>query len=280
MSGAPSASGGVPYARSRICPNSVRNKLRTLRDTWPDGIRSDFTTANPDAAEAFNASLAGPLTSGLIESIQFEIADRMFGQIDLISSVRLNSIITNALAAVSYPSAYLAAPVRVTVYKVYVSNSGVITLAPTTGAGAFTPVSQLVPRVWYNPTLNTGGVFPHDTVSASTLSLTLGPGIYVATQTLETDGTPASEYWVSAVLSALGVSGWNRAGFTNPFSIALAANPPLLQIRGTMLFASGTPSRNDGPPEAATNKEYLCVAASCTEVAAGGVTLPTCLSTC
>jgi hypothetical protein len=261
----------------------MRNKLRTLRDTWPDSIRSDFTTVNPTATEAFNSSVTESLTSGLIESIQFEVPDYMFGSMDLISSVRLNSIITTTLAANNYPSAYLAAPVRLTVYKVFTSNTGVISLAPTTGVGAFTPISQLVPKIWYNPYLNKGAVYPHDTVSANTLSLTLGPGTYIATQTLETDGTAASKYWISAVLSAAGVSGWNRAGFTAPFAgITLAATPPLLQIRGNMLFAQSTPSseKNQGPPIDAVNKEYLCVATACTVVSSGGVTLPTCLSTC
>jgi hypothetical protein len=281
----------VPYAnKSRICSSTTQCKARNLRNIWKASQAVDYSEENPAAVQTFAYAGTDPTSDAIIDSVEFDIPENMIGDVDFITAVRAHLIEqTAAPAATLMPSAYLAAPFRIIIHKVFVSTTGAITVDTT-----FDPLSILVPRAAYNPlltdlaaplypwhSLNT--VMTNDTVSADTTTITLVAGRYVADLHLEMD----DQYWAESALPG----GWEVYGFTMPTGFAayfplapgtappyVTPVPPLLQVRSNFTFDSCTRTTSFSPLDTA-NKMYLCTNRACTESDANAaVSLSTCIA--
>ena len=265
----------VPFADScgsRVCSSNTRNKLRTLTNLWESGVDASFAVETPGEAQDVVASPVAT-TTGIVDSIRFEVPHNVVGVVDFVSSVRLHSYAQVALPANQYPSTYLGAPVRLTVYKVLVTDGGDTFVDPAFNFGE--PISQLVTRVWYVPSLSSD----QQTVNCAAVSEPLNPGTYVATLTVENDAS-AQPYWVSATLvTGGGESGWTRAAWTNPFPTLPVAPPLMFYIRATMTYSHST-KPGGYVRYNATTQRYTCTGGPSCRQAPTGTCLPTCLSTC
>lgn len=276
--------------RSAPCSSTTRNKLRTLRHLYPAArnVEAGSTVLYPAVGEAYPASLTESDTQGFTPSLSFEVPEHMVGLIEFITSGRLQGQAQVALPAGDDPSEWLGAPLLLTVYKVFVAiagpDAGLPTLAPgvVTLDTSFAPVSQVIPRAWYQPGQDDAGVFPHQTVQANTIVEALNPGTYIATVSVQTNGVVAAPpYWVTASFG--GTSAWASAGSVAPFvTLPLAEDPPMFQMRATMRYTSSTRENTAFPVITTTAKQYQCAPAgnggACMETLLG-VTFPECLAT-
>jgi hypothetical protein len=273
-----------------VCASNGRAKINTLNRLWIAGLRSAYTVL-PSTGQTFDAETTAPAgqTRGLTPSIKFEVPADMTAIVDFISAIRAHELDhTTLLDGDQFPSAYLAAPFRLTVYKVFVSTSplssggGVTTLDPY-----FIPISQLVTRAWYDPTLLGAAPedYPQEAVSANTVVEPLSTGTYVATVTCETNGDvttgPAPAFWESLTNLQVPDSGWGTTTPVQPFGLLQVVFPPILQIRATMYYVNGT--RNTPAQQTvAVPETYLCTLAVPPAYLedATGITLPECVVGC
>lgn len=274
-------------ARSAPCFSTTRNKLRTLRYLYPAArnVEAGSTVPYPAVAEAYPASVTESDTLGFTPSLSFEIPEHMVGLVEFITSGRLQGQSQVVLPTGDDPTEWLGAPLLLTVYKVFVAiagpDAGLPTLAPgvVTLDASFSPVSQVIPRVWYQPGQNDAGVYLHQTVQANTIVEALNPGTYVATVSVQTNGVVvAPPYWVTASFG--GTNAWSRLGSVAPFvTLSLAEDPPMFQMRATMRYTSST-RESTFPVVTTVTKQYQCAPSggACMEVPSG-VTLPECLAT-
>lgn len=268
----------VPFAGDscggRVCSSNTRNKLRTLTNLWESGVDASVAVETPDEPQDVVAQPFAT-TTGIIESIRFEVPLNMVGVVDFVSAVRLHSYAQVALPANKYPSTYLGAPVRLTVYKVLVTEDGDTFVDPAFHLGE--PISQLVARAWYVPSLAGN---QQQTVNCAAVSEPLNPGTYVATLTVENDAQPGYQYWVSATLvTGGGASGWTRPAWTNPFPTLPIAPPLMFYIRATMAYSHST-KPGGYVRYNATTQRYTCTGGPSCQQTPTGTCLPTCLSTC
>lgn len=273
------------------CGASTRAKLRTLRRLYPAArdVEHGGTVLYDATTTQFPASTTLVTTPGMTPSLSFEVPEHMVGLVEFATSGRLRGQSTAVLPGGTDPTAWLGAPLLLTVYKVFVAVPGPNIDLPTFAPGvvtldpAFTPVSQVVPRVWYQPSQsNAGPLYQHQTVHANTVVEVLQTGTYIATLSVQNDGITAGvgspAYWVTATFG--GTNGWQEMAFVSPYStLTLAEDPPIFQIRATMRYLSGGAS---GPGQTTVVKKftYAPPGNGCRTIeVANGSTLPEVLAT-